>query len=330
MMMKSLKISFLFLSVLLLICKVESSGFEKYAGEFLNPGVGGRALALGGAYVAVANDVTAGYWNPAGLIYSDGLQIQFMHEKRFISSIQFDYLGAANKFEDGSSIGISFIRLGIDDIKNTVNALAGQDVSEGFINSRITSFNTADHAFFLSYSRRYSENISYGANVKFIYRDYSSESALGIGFDVGLMMELQPNFKFGLILRDITTTMMAWSTSKKEFIKPSVRSGLSYIYQFEEIDLYVQPSFDAGIIFESRNQSSQINLGAISIDTFWGLEIGYSSVSFLRLGFDDIQRFCCGLGLSITKLAVDYSYTDYARELGNVHRISFHLKLDSI
>ena len=41
--------------------------FGKYAGEFLSIGVGGRALGMGGAYVALANDVTAGYYNPAGL-----------------------------------------------------------------------------------------------------------------------------------------------------------------------------------------------------------------------------------------------------------------------
>ena len=39
----------------------------KYAGEFMALGVGGRALGMGGAFVAVANDVTSGYYNPAGL-----------------------------------------------------------------------------------------------------------------------------------------------------------------------------------------------------------------------------------------------------------------------
>ena len=43
------------------------TGIAKYAGEFLSLGVGGRALGMGGASVALANDVTAGYWNPAGL-----------------------------------------------------------------------------------------------------------------------------------------------------------------------------------------------------------------------------------------------------------------------
>jgi hypothetical protein len=40
----------------------------KYAGEFLSIGIGGRALGMGSAAVALASDVTAGYWNPAGLV----------------------------------------------------------------------------------------------------------------------------------------------------------------------------------------------------------------------------------------------------------------------
>ena len=72
---------------------IQASGFKKYAGEFLSAGVGSRALGMAGAYVAVANDVTAGYWNPAGLMDSRGLQFQFMHAKQFMSSIQYDYFG---------------------------------------------------------------------------------------------------------------------------------------------------------------------------------------------------------------------------------------------
>jgi hypothetical protein len=130
--------------------------------------------------------------------------------------------------------------------------------------------------------------------------------------------------------RDITSTMMAWSTDEKEFILPSLRSGLSYKYHFPDVGLYVQPAFDINILFESRDTAAQINVGPTSLDTFWGLELGFREIAFLRLGFDDLERLNGGAGVSISRLAVDYSYTAFSRELGNVHRISFHLKLDSI
>ena len=307
-----------------------ADGFKKYAGEFLNNGVGSRALALGGAYVAVANDVTAGYWNPAGLTGANGLQVQFMHAKQFISSIQYDYFAASNQFDTGTTLGLSVIRLGVDDIKDSRDALLGELISDGLDYSQIKMFNVADYAFFLSFARNYDEKLAYGANVKLIYRDFASESALGIGFDIGAQYHMYQNLSFGLTLRDITTTMMAWSTSEKEFIAPSLRPGVSYRYNIESLDLYLQPSADLNILFEGRESAAQLNLGPVSLDSFWGMEVGFRQLAFLRLGYDDQQRFNGGIGFSITRFAVDYSYMNYDSELGNAHRISFHLKLDAL
>jgi len=302
--------------------------FRKYAGEFLSAGVGSRALGMGGAFVAVANDVTAGYWNPAGLVDSPGLQFQFMHAKQFMSSIQYDYLGASKPIDDESSMGISLIRWGVNDIKDSRFALSGNNLSEGLDYSKITSFNVADYVLYVSYARRYTENLSLGANIKIIYRDFASESAMGIGFDVGLKYRLLPKLYLGLIARDITTTMMAWSTSEKEFVTPSFRPGVAYRFDISDIDLYLQPSMDLAFLFESRNESAQVGVGILSIDSFWGFEAGFKDICYLRLGYDDLSRFNGGLGVSINKFAVDYSYTNFDDVLGNVHRISFHLKLN--
>ena len=309
-----------------------ADGIKKYAGEFLHLGVGGRALALGGAYVSVVNDVTAGYWNPAGLVEAKNFQIQFMHARLFLSSIQYDYIGISNHIKSGAALALSIMRLGVDDIKDSRNA--GEYDQNGDLNldySKIVKFNTADYVFILSYARGITDKLSYGANVKLIYRDYYIESAHGIGFDLGAIYRFSPSLRVGLMLRDVTTTMMAWSTSNKEFVSPSVRPGISYQYNFNSIDLYIQPSFDFVIMGESRDNSSQLYLGGpLSIDTFWGLEIAFKHTAFLRFGYDDLERFCTGVGLHLHKFGVDYSYSNYNSELGDVHRIAFHLRLNSI
>ena len=322
-----MKIRFILLIILILTSMSQADGFKKYAGEFLSAGVGSRALGMGGAFVAVANDVTAGYWNPAGLVESSGLQFQFMHAKQFMSSIQYDYFGASKPIDDKSTLGLSLIRWGVNDIKDSRYALAGSNISEGLDYSKITSFNVADYVFYISYAHRYTENLSLGANIKIIYRDFASESAMGIGFDAGLKYRLLPKLFLGLMVRDITTTMMAWSTSEKEFVTPSFRPGLTYRFDIDDIDLYLQPSMDLAFLFESRNKSAQVGFGILSIDSFWGFEAGFKDICFLRLGYDDLSRFNAGLGVSINKFAVDYSYTNFDDVLGNVHRISFHLKL---
>jgi hypothetical protein len=312
-----------------LIATIHASGLKKYAGEFLYTGVGSRPLGLGGAYVAVANDVTAGYWNPAGLVEAAGLQVQFMHAQQFMASIQYDYLAASNCFENGSAIALSVLRLGVDDIPDTRNALNGVTIAEGLDYSRISFFNVTDYAFLFSYARRYTTKLAFGMNIKLIYRDFYSESAYGLGFDMGMHYRLLPKLMIGIMARDLTTTVMAWSTNEKEYITPSLRPGLAYTLDFPSIKLYMQPSMDLGILFESRKTSAQVNLGAISVDTFWGIEVGYSKHAFLRFGYDDLKRFNAGAGVHINRLGVDYSYTNYDYELGNVHRISFHLKLSS-
>jgi hypothetical protein len=320
-------------SIILVIVAVQcvfADGFKKYAAEFLYNGVGSRALAMGSAFVGVANDVTAGFWNPAGLVEAPGLQMQFMHAKQFVSSIQYDYLAASLNMDSRTAYALSVIRLGVNYIKDTRNALRGESIAEGLDPSRISQFNTADYAFYLSYARRLSEKFDYGANVKVLYRDYAFESALGLGFDAAIRYHISNRFTMGLIARDITTTMMAWTTGEKEFITPALRPGFTYRFDFDKIGLYIQPAMDVNMLFESRASAAQFHLGPVSLDTFWGMEIGFKNITFLRFGYDDLNRFSAGIGLSITRLAVDYSYTNYDRELGNVHRISFQLKLPSI
>ena len=80
----------------------------KYAGEFLAIGVGGRALGMGGAYVAVANDVTSGYYNPAGLIHLNYPQIELMHEERFGSLVNYDYAAVAIPYGTDMSFGSEY------------------------------------------------------------------------------------------------------------------------------------------------------------------------------------------------------------------------------
>ena len=78
----------------------------KYAGEFIALGVGGRALAMGGAFVAVANDVTAGYWNPAGLARITYPQFILMHDEQFGSLVNHDYGAVAVPFGPQTSLGL--------------------------------------------------------------------------------------------------------------------------------------------------------------------------------------------------------------------------------
>jgi hypothetical protein len=94
---------------------------HKYAAAFLDTGVGARALAMGGAFVAVADDATAAYWNPAGLAQLGSREFTLMHAGQWGNVVKRDFLNAALPGDE--SYGVSLYRVGVEDIPYTNNAL---------------------------------------------------------------------------------------------------------------------------------------------------------------------------------------------------------------
>ncbi|MCC7159012.1 MAG: hypothetical protein IT281_05700, partial [Ignavibacteria bacterium] len=149
---------------------------NKYAGEFLAIGVGGRPLGMGGAFVSLVNDVTAGYWNPGALARMNYPQFSLMHDERFGNLVNYDYGAVAIPWGTNASLGLSVIRLGVDDVPNTKNAWLDLNNNGYFDNgdrldySQISFFNAADWAFIATYSKSLNERLSYGVNLKVISR----------------------------------------------------------------------------------------------------------------------------------------------------------------
>src|SRR5690606_37266066 len=96
------------------------SSAPKYSNEFLQIGVDARALAMSKSVVASTTDVSAGYWNPAGLASLEyKYEGSLMHASYFAGIANFDYLALATKVDDASYLGLSIIRFAIDDIPDT-------------------------------------------------------------------------------------------------------------------------------------------------------------------------------------------------------------------
>jgi hypothetical protein len=323
----------------LLLCSdaEAATGIAKYAGEFISLGVGGRALAMGGAFVALANDVSAGYWNPAGLARLDYPQVMLMHDEQFGSLVNHDYGAIAFPVGRTTSLGIGLIRLGVDDIPDTRNA--GVDINGNLTYdpaqfsridpNRVTYFNSADWALYLSYARRYADDFTYGANVKLIRRELGESGATGIGFDLGVWYAPLPELALGLTVQDVTTTLLAWDTGRNELISPTMKMGSAYF--LEALGGVFVPAIDMDVRFENRRSASTAHLGPVSFDLHTGMEFQLRNLLALRAGYSDVKQFTLGAGLRLPKLQIDYSFAkfDATDQLGNTHRISLIFTLET-
>lgn len=308
-------------------------GVGKYAGEFISIGVGGRALGLGSAYAAIANDVTAGYWNPAGLSHITYPEIILMHDERFGNLMNYDYGAVALPYGSNASVGISVMRMGIDGIPDTRDALI--DYTGGGIlddaarldYDRITEHSWADWAVYLTYSMRRSERFSYGFNVKLVRRDFMEFHATGIGFDVGFMYNPTGNLFLGVNAQDITTTLVAWNTGTNDLISPTLKIGSGYM--FEALGGRFLPLLDLDVRFENRRIASNMSFGPVSVDFHGGLEFSVRNLFALRAGYNDLGNVTMGAGISLPKLDLDYSFAEFGgtEGLGNTHRISLRITL---
>jgi len=338
--------TFVFFFSTMNICFGESP-FKKYANAFLEIGVGGRSLGMGGASVALATDVTAGYWNPAGLSHIDYPQFMLMHSRQFEGVVNYDFGGAAMPMGKKSSLGFSIIRLGIDGINKTALPNPNLDIDEEYVNENGETisnrpyveevFGNTDYAFMMTYSKRTSTTFSYGGNIKFINRSVGDNSAWGIGFDLGFWFNPTSKLMVGINLQDITSTVLAWDTGTTELITPSVRAGLAYPLQLSALGGQINPAIDFIFRFENRQETTLAHLAGGSMEANVGWEYQYRNAFSLRVGlaqFGDneigqtaLGQFTTGFGLNLPKLKIDYAFLGH-NDLGNTHRISAQLTLE--
>lgn len=331
----------------------------KYSNEFLAIGVGAQAFGMSNACVSTVDDVTAAYWNPAGLtkIKSD-IQLGLMHAEYFAGIAKYDYAAASRRIDDNSQMAFSFIRFAVDDIPNTTELI---DAQGNIDYDKITSFSAADYAFLFSYARASEkvENFRYGANVKVIRRKVGDfAGAWGFGLDLGAQYNIG-KWGFGAVARDITSTFNAWSFNLSDRMKevftitgndipensleitlPRLILGTSYSFDFLA-DFTAKTVLDMDFTFDGKRNVLIVG-NPISIDPHFGVELGYKNFAFLRFGVGNIQRETdfekgevfsfqpnIGIGINIKdKLLLDYALTDLGNQSAALYSNIFSLRFN--
>lgn len=344
-----LSLFFLLLFTTLTTDTARAQSAAKYGADFLSGGVGARALGMGGAQVALAKDVNAGYWNPAGLSQLGSPELAYMHAERFAGIVSFDYGSVALPITGRSSVGISFFRSGVNDIKNTLNAWdVERDQPKARAETFFETFSAADNAFFLSYSRALGDRFALGVTGKIIRRTIGDfADAWGYSFDVGMQYRTQ-RFVFGVNLQDASTMRQNWSINRAAFEIDDVNPETNQPYTFEEVfeqDLPAGGSFlvlpvarlgsgvilpvgsgntftvgmDLDLAFDGQ-QANVFNAGDVSFHPRIGTEFNLKNVVALRAGINRVtnsERYglditpSVGAGLRIKQVALDYGFGDF-------------------
>lgn len=331
----------------------------KYSNEFLSIGVSAQAMGMSNAMVAHVDDVTSGYWNPAGLLLvKPDIQLGIMHAEYFAGIAKYDYGSVAIPLrEKNAAVGFSIIRFGVDDIPNTL-FLVEPDGSINYDN--ITAFSVADYAFMGSYARQLKwKGLRVGGTAKVVHREAGSfATAWGFGLDAGAQMDVN-KWKFGVQLRDITSTFNAWSFSFTEEEKEVlIATGNSVPENSLEIttpkmiigaarDFTINEQFgllaevNADITTDGR-RNVLVSAEPFSIDPHIGIEADYRDFIFLRAGLGNVQRYIpddlyeeawtvqpnMGLGIVVGPVQLDYAYSNIGKQAEVLYSHIFSLTFD--
>jgi hypothetical protein len=320
-----------------------------YSNEVLAIGVGARALGMGGAFVSVADDSTAVYWNPAGLTRISSFEVsavqQGQNDKALSSGLNevgsryFFLSGGMNFGKTAGSLGVSVMRFGVDGITQTKvdpSNPNGPPIEVG-------KFATEDLGGMLSYGYQIHKSFGAGLTVKYLTGGTTgvqadpSSGVMGnarysyIGTDLGMRVDfggMTPSLEglaLGLNLQDALNTGVAWSntpTNRTDAVDLNAKVGFSYSPPFQflkESKSQLTIAYDA----DPKYGSNMLHhLGG----EFWYKE----TLAFrggVRQFAGGLQAMEATLGASFRLyfLQVDYGFVNY--ELTPIHYLSLSVKM---
>lgn len=345
-----------FLLFLLFPLIINAQAFRNYSNEFLTIGVDAAALGMSKSVVASTNDVNSGYWNPAGLVNIKDYQGSLMHSSYFAGIANYNYAAFAMPIDKRSALGVSIIRFGVDDILNTTELID----SQGNIDfNRISLFSAADYALNISYARNLIfKDVYFGMNAKIVRRTIGDfANSWGVGLDAGIQYE-RNNWKFGLMIRDISTTFNIWTIDTDAFAtvqnaipgqnqelpegteitKPKVQFGVARSFNLGRF-FHLLTEADLNMRFSKTNDIISTSLA--SIDPALGFQLDYDEFVFLRAGIGNFQNTTefdgsknltlqpnFGVGFLYNGIQIDYALTNIG-SLGNaLFSNIFSVKID--
>ncbi len=263
--------------------------------------IGARPQGMGGAFVAMVDDVNAVYWNPAGLTQMKTFEAAFMHVAPFsIGEASIDFSSFAIPTSQTGAFGISWIHQGAE-----LEEGRGQTYKKSDMN---------ENTFVLSLARKFTPDMSLGLNIKRLKIDSDVGGGGGFGYDLGLLYNTQDlifnnPLSFGVMLRNTFTDL------KDEDVPTTLRMGVATKVYNNQISLAAD-----------MEKKKEVNKEGNSYQFHFGGEYALTRNVLFRLGNDD-GDWTYGAGFLLYNWELDYAfYRIKEYNLDYSHRISATLK----
>ncbi len=331
------------LAALVLLGAAVPASATKYAGEFMKLPVGARAIGMGSAFIAICDDGSAPYWNPAGIVYLPYREVLFQHAEEFGGLATHDYVSGVfplgGEKEHQQALAVSITRFAVDDIAITPRPGAlrpgidfldygpdndpttpdpGQgngkwDPGERLLLNDADLFmaSSSDMALALSYARQRGRHFTFGGSLKFVRQSIPDTipgqhvTSFGAGLDAGMLWMPTDAVTIGAVMHDLTTTYLSWSNGTREVVAPSLITGAAF--QFHPAERHALTwAIDLSWMFEDRTFDTQLKLGGVTADVRTGLEYWYRNTLALRAGLNG-KDLAFGAGLRYKQVGVDYA-----------------------
>lgn len=263
-----------------------------------NLGAGARAMAMGNGYVALSDDATAVYYNPAGMPYLPSQQVSLLHTVLFEGTV-YDFISYVYPHTGVGAFGIAAMRIGTDDVgrRDYVTDLG--------------RFSVTQMQLLLSYGRHFGERFSSGLSLKLAHQSLDAYSAYGYGLDLAGKCGITDRFTAGLMLQDIVGARLRLLNAK-ERTPLTIRGGVAYRYPIRQSPFSATMTLDA-----EKPEYRRVKIRS-------GLEVEHEAGLAVRGGFDR-DNFTLGLGIRYQQLAFDYAYK-FIDNLANSHRFSLSFR----
>ncbi len=270
------------------------------AGNYLKLGVGARALGMGNAFVAVVDDATAVYWNPAAMTLSNKTRLFVSYANRFGADVQNQNAGIAFHWREEFYLGFGVVRNSIDDIKYSPDRRTTGE--RPTVNG---TFKDAEVALMASGAFRLSDLLSLGVTAKYLTHELAGKTAEGVGFDFGVLLHPFDRLTLGMNAQNINRPRMNWANETSHFdrIPANFKIGAAY-----------------DVVPNRLRLSSDINIPD-SDDLLLNIGGEYTPLSNLSLR-GGLLGEDLGTGASIGWQDVTMDYAYYIHDIGDTHRFT--------